>query len=76
MNAGNGLLLAGVGWSWAKYNVDKKNLYPMTQIARTYGIRWLNSVIVDPKRYSDPPKILERQFKDAPVFHTFFPNAK
>jgi hypothetical protein len=73
---GNGLFLAGLGWSWARHNGRQTTPYPMAQIAKPYGIGWGDSVIADPMRYSNPPKGLETQFKNSPIFHTFFPNAK
>ena len=82
---GGGLLVAGLGWSWAAYNMDKAQpertmeKYPMAQIAAPYGVSWPISIIIDPSpKYSfkDPPKGLEAQFNGAPIFHTFFPNAR
>jgi hypothetical protein len=83
--AGAGLLLAGLGWSWAGSNPEKASpenvmqTYPMTRMAEPYGIHWLDSVITDPDpqySFDDPPASLQAQFKGSPEFHTFFPNAR
>lgn len=41
VNAGGGLLLAGLGWSWGPYN-DNRPLsdYPMTKLAAPFGATW------------------------------------
>jgi hypothetical protein len=72
---GGGLLLAGVGWSWAGAMAD----YPMTRMAKPYGVGWLKSTIteLDPKYlFNDPPPNLKPQFQGAPEFHIFYPFAK
>lgn len=66
VQAGGGLCLAGLGWSWEPYHPGTTiEDYPMTAMAAPHGVRWLRSVIYDPTD----------QYFGATVFHTFYPQA-
>jgi hypothetical protein len=65
VNAGGGLLLLGLGWSWEPYNPGTTlDDYPMNVIGKGYGIRWINGSISDPTNAKD----------GSPIFHTFYPD--
>lgn len=62
---GGGLLMAGLGWSWASYHTDKTmEDYPMTKMASPYHARWLTPYIIDPTHQLS---------NSTAVFHTFYP---
>ena len=65
VQAGGGLCLAGLGWSWDAYNPGLSfEDYPMMKMAAPYEARWLKSSIWDPTDNQN----------GSPVFHTFYPN--
>ncbi|MHC4969671.1 MAG: hypothetical protein ACYTF4_13800, partial [Planctomycetota bacterium] len=65
VDAGGGLLLVGLGWSWEPYHPGTSiEDYPMMKLAVPYDIRWLRNTISDPTD----------QFMGSPVFHTFYPD--
>ena len=45
-NAGGGLLLPGLGWSWCQHHPDDTmGNYPMMKMAAPFGVRWLTGSI-------------------------------
>lgn len=63
VDAGGGLLMLGVGWSWIDYR-DVLERYPMNHLGAPFGIGWLEGTISDPTD----------QYDGSPVFHTFYPS--
>jgi len=61
---GNGVLLGGLGWAYAKYS-PTKNIqdYPMLQLGRIFGVEWPTSYIGGPDA------------QGLTVFRTFYPAA-
>lgn len=66
VNAGGGLLVAGLGWSYEPYNPGKTiDDYPMHKLTEPYQVRWLTPVISDPTD----------QYEGYIAFHRFYPHA-
>jgi hypothetical protein len=65
VEAGGGLLLTGLGWSWEPYHPGTTiEDYPMMKLAGPYEVCWLRNSIVDPTN----------SYENSPVFHTFYPD--
>ncbi len=65
VDAGGGLLLVGLGWSWEPYHQGSTiEDYPMMKLAQPYDVRWLRNTISDPTDQS----------MGSPVFRTFYPD--
>jgi hypothetical protein len=65
VEAGGGLLMAGLGWSWTSYGSDPDiNAYPMTKLADPFEARWLTSYI-----YGTPTT-----WNGSEVFDLFYPS--
>jgi hypothetical protein len=65
VEAGGGLLLTGLGWSWSPYN-DGKPLddYPMNKIGEFAGVRWIDGYLTDNTH----------SYEGSPLFLDFYPN--
>jgi hypothetical protein len=65
VEAGGGLYMTGLGWSWEVYHEDQSmEDYPMMQMSLPYEVRWLRGSIVDPTN----------QYQGSTVFSVFYPN--
>ncbi|MDG2210007.1 MAG: hypothetical protein P8K81_08460, partial [Flavobacteriales bacterium] len=65
VNNGGSLLMMGLGWSWLAYHPDQTmEDFPMMQLGRRFGARWLDGYIYDPTD----------QHENGILLHTFYPN--
>lgn len=48
VQAGGGLCMSGLGWSWMSYVTNNMSLYPMVKLAAPFQITWLDDYVSDP----------------------------
>ncbi len=61
---GGGLILLGLGWSFAPNNPGKTLPdYPMQRLGAVFGVQWLEGGISDPTHV----------YQGTPIFHVFYP---
>ncbi|MGH2568560.1 MAG: hypothetical protein ACRDGA_09490, partial [Bacteroidota bacterium] len=65
VEAGGGLLMMGLGWSWEPYNPGRTlDDYPMNKLGRYFNIRYIDGYISHPTNNQN----------GSPIFNTFYPN--
>lgn len=66
---GGGLMIGGLGWSFATYQNENLDLYPINILAERFGLRWISGGVFDGTDGVNGLPIFNRFYPDAAPLH-------